>query len=272
MIFRNLFVFLSLILITNAALAQKKVIRPKKGEIVFISEEIIKDKKLFTQSYNKMAKNMILALKEVFTKEKEQENSNLDTIMLNSALDTLDSVLPEMMANIKGKSEHHYLYKDSLIENYITANDILTGDFITIINPLKCTSYLKFKLERESNNSTFAEYQYSKTRDCSILEFREERKLINGYNCFKVIYKYKELNEDAGDDVATSEKEFLTFMSNFNYYKEFWVTEEIQSLFHPVCKDKEILTKFYPLEIREYNDLIKGIEHIYTLKSISLSN
>ena len=92
---------------------------------------------------------------------------------------------------------------------------------------------------------------------------KKSKKIINGYECYKVKYEYKENNEDANQD-------YKAYAVNIIYKREMWVTDKIKSLFHPIILGKSILEKYYPLEILETQNDIKGFERRFILNEITL--
>lgn len=64
-----------------------------------------------------------------------------------------------------------------------------------------------------------------------ITEYRNVKKNMSGYNCFKVILKNK---------------------TNPNYLIELFVTENIKLNYHPIVNCPNILDKYYPLYIKKY--------------------
>lgn len=250
-----------LTLITKTSLAQKLIIHPKKGEIHFSSKTIIKDQQAFETAINEKRDKLVEALFSTF-------NGMYDSAIVDSAF--LIKVKSEMKDE-PFKSEdfdYHQVYLDTLIKSYITNADTLVGDS-TIINPKKSTFVTQSKKDSLKPVTSPEEFAFSKNKDVTIQEFRNERKLINGYNCFKVIYKFKvdfsDVEEIDGVDILG-----ILGVDQVNT-TEFWVTEKIQSLFHPICRDKEILEKYYPLEIIQETSFFKGMTMSYTLKSISLT-
>lgn len=93
----------------------------------------------------------------------------------------------------------------------------------------------------------------------SINEYRSQSKSIVGYRCFKVAYTYKEQSE-----------EYAGFMPSITYTRTLWVTESIRSPFHSVVNRKEILSKYYPLEITEEVLGVRGFVTKYTTDLIDL--
>ncbi|QQV04075.1 MULTISPECIES: hypothetical protein [Chryseobacterium] len=97
----------------------------------------------------------------------------------------------------------------------------------------------------------------------TIVENKKETKKIKGYQCYKVVYEYKE-------DEKSNDEDFMDFAGNVTYKREMWVTDEIQCLYHPVVFEKSILEKYYPLEIKETDNTIHGFVTKYILQSINL--
>ncbi|WP_294284761.1 hypothetical protein [uncultured Chryseobacterium sp.] len=104
---------------------------------------------------------------------------------------------------------------------------------------------------------------FSKNTILKISEDKKNKKIIKGYDCYKVIYEYKENNENADDD-------YSKYAENTIYQQEMWVTDKIKSLYHPIVFDKAILEKYYPLEILETQNDIRGFERRFRLEKIEL--
>ena len=93
-----------------------------------------------------------------------------------------------------------------------------------------------------------------------LIEHKNETKLINGYACFKVVYSYKE-----------PASEFDFFENVITNTRELWVTEGIKCNYHPLINESEILEKYYPLEIIEYSDDLKGFRTTYKVATIKIN-
>ncbi|KQB99568.1 hypothetical protein [Pedobacter sp. Hv1] len=246
------------------AFAQKKVIRPKKGEIVFVSENIISNKELFEQSMKEKQTKLITLILATMGKEGE-----IDSLAQKQAKN-LDSVPFMLLTGNDEPMMFQHVYEDSLIRSYQSSdNGVMIGDY-TLIDLKKSTFVLQAKVDRSIIYTKPQVYYYAKNKEVTITEFRNERKNIHGYDCFKVIYKYKdgsgEENEEEYDEIST-----ILSLDEFSI-AEFWVTDQIQSLFHPICKEKEILAKYFPLEINQKISLFNGMTISTKLKSITLSN
>lgn len=83
-----------------------------------------------------------------------------------------------------------------------------------------------------------------------ITEYRNDRKIIHGYDCFKVVLKNYNPN-------------WVDFVM--------YVTEEIKLNYHPTIHFEEIISKYYPLEVMTgYEDKRAGHYTELTLTSIQL--
>ncbi len=248
--------YLILLLSFSNAFAQQKIIRPKRGELVFVSVNIKENKELLEQTMKENQRQLVTQV--LAAKEKGGE---IDSATLKRAKG-LDSIQLFGLGITEDPTTYHHIYEDSLIRSYQSNNGDIIGDY-TLIDQKKSTFVMQAKIDRSMIYIQPEPYVYVKNKDIAITEFRNQRKNIQGYDCFKVIYKYKIDGED-GDLPPALANEFQT--------TEFWVTEKIQSLFHPVCREKEILVKYFPLQIIESSPFFKGMITAKTLKSITISN
>ncbi len=243
-------------LFSNLSLAQRKAFAPVKGEIVFSSTAIIPDTPYFVASLKEKNRRLVdyLVKKLNISSDDKVDTANLLTLMSGS-------INPKSFSE---NFDYHFLYRDSLIESYKTLNSKRSNSF-SVINT-KQFSYTDIMVFDDDTSGTDpVNFQYLKLKDKSIEEFRSEKKIIKGYECFKVIVTYRiDFNE---------ENDFLEkIIDNEQCIAVCWVTDKIKSLFHPVSKEKEILEKYYPLEITYDNPLHKGLSTVYRLKSITLSD
>lgn len=254
--------------------AQNKVIIPKNGTISFKRQEIITDTIAYRASNKKMIKEMFLANGKSLKNEMETK----DTLQLSQTIEDLSKsadFLEEMIFNEPKENKFVFMiyYKDSI--NYHWTSDYGVIGSENIINtktfPEPQTKF-KAAIQKliENNDDDFSEiknydYYYSNSKIIEIKENKKETKKINGFDCFKVIYTFFEDGLDETDD-------FATFMKKYPQTREIWVTDKIKSLFHPLVREKEIIEKYYPLEIKQYCKEFKGIEYKYTITTFSLSN
>lgn len=92
-----------------------------------------------------------------------------------------------------------------------------------------------------------------------INEFRNEKKIIQGIECFKIVVT-------AQDDIGN--EEMPDFFRNLKTEYTMYVTDRIKCSFHPVVWYKIILDKYYPLEITESNEVLKGSVYKYELEKL----
>lgn len=237
------------LLFSTIVFSQNKAIVPTKGAIVFKKLEIISDVEKYKKSMGAMSSKMV-----DFQIEKELMDNLMkpseDSIQINELKQTLKSIIEEdINQDIENKDlKYHQIFKKQLIVNYQTFNDN-TYENYKIIDTYKNTLKIvdKDSITIISDN---VNYQYSQDEVIEINEFREETKKINNFKCFKVILLFKpNYNED---------DEFENFMNKYIHKRELWVTDKIKCTYHPIENHKEIITKYYPLEIIESNEVIEG--------------
>jgi len=146
------------------------------------------------------------------------------------------------------KVKTYHKYQDSLIISYKTEEDKMIGDY-TVINR---NSGTYSKLAKKDSTTFYIKnkpYSFRKEYGVEIKEYRNIKKEIHDFPCFKVVVKVL---------INTSEvKEYIIY--------NLFVTEKLSSLYHPVFKVKSVLEKYYPLDIEETQSNIKGIETRYKL-------
>ncbi|NJM79936.1 MAG: hypothetical protein HC854_10520 [Flavobacterium sp.] len=253
-----------ILFITSIAYSQtKKTIVPTTGAIVFKMEAIISDTIKYQKSYDRLSSMMI-----DYQIEKENANTfvNIDTSKVNQIKKTFKSILHREIKNkILNKDaesfKYHQKFHNNLIINYITSNDKIISD-ISIINPklklLKIVASDSISIISENKN-----YSYNKNEIVEIKEFKKEKRIIKGYTCFKVVVSYKEFQQNDID--------FNNFMhQNYIQKRELWVTTQIKCNYHPVINEKEILLKYYPLEIIESTENIEGFVTKYLIEKIDI--
>ena len=233
------------ILLTITVFSQNNAIVPKSGTIVFESKNIITDEKLYEESFNDFKAYIINAYAE-------------ETIKINAINGTayphdIESLEIDFnvffLLNDKTRAYKYFQEFDSpIVHHYKTLNDDVL-DSITINVATGITDDL------------FEDYNYySHDMITDIKEFSEEIKIINGYKCFKVVYVLKKGVSPVFDD----------FTTGYIDHRELWVTDKIKCAYHPVISDKLILEKYYPLEINEYFNVLKGYVKKYELIKLEI--
>lgn len=253
-----------LLLITSIVYSQTiKTIVPTTGIIVLKKKEIITDTEKYKKSFAEFISKMIDYQIENELNERLVFPDSLQIEQLKSEMKMM--FLLEMDNDLDNKEEknikHILKFKNNSIVQYITSFDEVIEDY-TIINPQTQLT----KIMASDSLTVLSEnklYEYNISKILELEEFKQETKLINGYNCFKVIMKCK--------SNLQSDDEFDTFINeNYILKRELWVTTQIKCNYHPVINEKDILIKYYPLEIIESFEGLEGQATTYTLEKISL--
>lgn len=240
--------------------SQNKTIVPTSGTIVFKCNEVIIDSIKFRESMKNLKKLLISQYKKEYVLNKIEDGEEVDTLQLNlfiNSIPPVESMFPVFNNRVK---EFHHEFDNDKIKFFITQNSKKTTNDVVIDitkkyeNPVQIENNTDENIDviEDKSNHTF---QYSNNKIIEIKEYKEEKKVINGYNCYKVIYSFKDLNDDS---------------SYFIIIREIWVTDKIKTLFHPVVMEKSILEKYYPMQILEYSDELKGFQTNYTLDTFTL--
>ncbi|WP_298307764.1 hypothetical protein [Flavobacterium sp.] len=243
--------------------SQSKAIVPTKGTIAFEKSEKITDSLLYKKSISELNIKMKDALKKTVLKEREEMGELADSTLIDEIIN-MEGIISfeDFLFQKKDKLTFNHEYNNKEISYYVTIDEKILNSFKTInITNIKETIDKKNSSQIATEDFGDSPFLYSKIEILNISEFPKLIRKIEGYNCFKVILTYKS-NENKSD--------FDFFINDYKQYKELWVTKEIKTPFHPVVKEKELLEKYYPLEIIEYSDEIKGMKTIYTLKKLSL--
>lgn len=251
-IMKTKFVIL-LLIVSNSIFSQNKTIVPVSGTIVFIKEERVIDKDLYLKSWQDLLPKMQKAIEEQIYLERLTEGKVTDTTQLKleslKMAENFEMMLPILLEEEKHDFKFYHEFKNDTIIKYVTLDNQLINSRITI--------------DKVSGTVTneFDEYvEIEKNEMVKLTEFRDEIKSINGYNCFKVIYNSNE----------SSQSDFVFMSTILTTTRELWVTDKIKCKFHPVIDESEILEKYYPLEIIEYSDSMKGFETIYKLEKLEI--
>lgn len=245
-------IYTTIIILFSATLfPQDKVIVPKSGTIVFESKSVITDEKLYQESLKSYKSQMLLALKEEATLERLTDGIKTDSTQLEMIEEMLDETFDVYYNphNDESNFQYHHEFKDSIIYNYASLDNEILGSGIKINTRTGVT-------DNSHENYEF----YSGNEIVSVKEFPKETKTIHGFVCFKVVYAFKEEDDSA----------FSNFSNSYINYRELWVTDKIKCPFHPVIRDRAILEKYYPLEINEYSDILKGFVRKYELIKLEI--
>lgn len=243
-----------LLTISTSSFSQNKTIIPKNGIIVFKSNEEIYDTKLYQASKKDFFNSITLRLISSVKKEREEKGIPTDSIELKEL--TANGMLDEMFSDaFTNKDTKYYLdYQDSIVNK-----GEVVKDFETL------SLYINCKTRKFESGFIEGIYEFSNNKILGIKVDRKSSKIINGFKCFKVFYSYKDIPNNKDHD------DFKKFMEEYTITREMWVTKFIQSDFHPLINDEIILKEYYPLEIIETSDMIKGVKTIYSLEKFNLN-
>lgn len=188
--------------------------------------------------------------------KKKQKGKVADTTAINQRLKEISATVNTAVNQIE---KRHHEFKGDKIISYRTTDGI-RGDYYSIINTKTGLNGMVAKRDSDVVHLPELPYYtpYAKGSTIKIIEYPKEVKKINGFDCFKLTA------------VTTSyidEDDFSSLEITTNY--EMWVTDKIKCLYHPVVWLKEVLEKYYPLEIIESSDMLAG-KTVYSLSSFSL--
>lgn len=231
------------ILLPITVFSQNNTIVPKSGTIVFISKNIVNNEKLYEESFNNFKAYIISAYAEETVK----------TNVLTGSRYPYDSETLELDFNVffplNDRTRTYKYFQEfdgTIVHHYKTLNDDMVDE-------------LAINVETGITDDFLEDYDYySSDVITDIKEFPEEIKIINGYKCFKVIYFLKE------------DRSAIIDHSGHIDHRELWVTDKIKCAYHPVISDKLILEKYYPLEINEYFNVLKGYVKKYELIKLEI--
>lgn len=245
--------FLVFIIGVNFCFSQEKVMVPVNGTITFIKEDSIYNKDLVIQSFKKLFPEMKEQLKKEVYNERLSFGIETDTILLDklaeNSLKNFELFFPLILEDRDDRTVN-FIFNDYEISKYYEVNNTITSS--VTINILTNTT-------TDENNEIVDIFE---NKIIEIKEYRSEKKTINNYPCFKVIYLFETVNNN---DV------YIDKLLKPNT-REMWVTENIKFNHHPIINESEILNKYYPLEIIESNSKINGIVTTYKIKNLDLKS
>ncbi len=211
-------------------------------EFIFVKESIVENEEEFALSMSAFKNKLRVSVLH----EREEDGLFVDSTQLDIML---ESMMPMLRNQFEATTRiyNHFKLQDSLIISYQKIDDEIIGDY-TVIDR---NNYITYKLAKKDSIFKYSERPYSyNDKSIVVKEQRDRIKVINGYRCFKISFT----------DTEDIDDEFLTTVQT---QYELYVTDEINLGFHPFFKYKQILSKYYPLEITERDDLIKGRYTIY---------
>ncbi|WP_431496494.1 hypothetical protein [Flavobacterium sp.] len=248
----NLKITILSILLTVSCMAQNKAIVPQSGTIVFSCKMDITDLVLFNQSKKDFKKEFLKDMKETLIIERRFAGIPVDTLKVSQFIKSNEVAFSQLFDSSTMDDDNVKFclqYQDTMVKKYKIKNDF--EEEVLNINA---------KTRMFEHDFTEQLFDYSENNIKEVKEYRKSTKKINGYKCFKIIYTFSE------PDLS----EYSSLMSSYTNTREMWVTDKIKSDFHPIINDREIIMQYYPLEILEYSDMVKGVKKIYKLESINI--
>ncbi len=250
-------VFLFVLLIGLGSKAQtNKPFALTKGEIAFREVSKITDRMLLEETL-KISKEKF---KESLTKSLLKDVSNkINDKEIEEIVEQTAGMMDMMMFSEDSIKVFHQNFRGSEILFFKTVKgNAYAGYEIIDIKTKTIAGLSAMNSQTKFNERPFS---YSNNSILRISENKKLRKQIKGFDCFRVIYEYKEKSND---------EDYMIFAGNIIYKREMWVTDKIKSLFHPIIFEKSILEKYYPLDILETQSDIKGYEKKYVLEKFDL--
>ncbi|WP_299888929.1 hypothetical protein [uncultured Lacinutrix sp.] len=242
---------------------ESKIFFPKKGDIEFSKISSVLNEEEFNTSTEKTNAILVSEMKQQIIDERKQLNQPIDSIELDRMLSLKTSSIGKKIFSFiyNGKKENiRHSYQDSLIIITEKINAKIIGDY-RVVNRDKKTWFYLAKSDSVSKYFLNKKYEYSNDNNLKIKEFKNETKIINGFVCFKIEVEHSNILEDIIPNTTSSV---------FTSTQKMFVTDKIKSKFHPVINNKIILDNYFPLEIIEESNIIKGVETKYELVKMSL--
>lgn len=142
--------------------------------------------------------------------------------------------------------------KGDTIWRYSTQNDKMIGDYIRVDREKEMLFYHAKKdksiiYNKYNPSGSSSEYNYE------VQIYKEDKKVILGFDCYKLVIRRKEKIESMpfGADIY-----------------EMYVTDKIDLPLYALSFFGLENTKFFPLEIKKWGESLKGVEEIYRVKTI----
>jgi len=247
------FKLLYFIILPTIVLSQEKKTSNFVGEIIFNIKTEITDESVFNMSKN-----------ELFTKVDSIINKR------DGVSSWTGSNIPNLQLLFDPRASNNLVPVKLKYHFYDTIIKIQAFKFNEITKTTKVinTAIETYDLISSKNHTILREnlkYNFNSNKDAKIQVFRDSIKRIQSIDCFKVLVIEKESR--SFDNIN-----FQDLNHNNYIYTEMYVTESIQSIYHPLIVDKEILNKFYPLELKKYSDLLKGVEVNLSISYFGLAN
>lgn len=246
--FKLVFIFITLITISKVK-GQNIPSKLYLGTVTYTKQSKITDTASFNKTSSSFVKDMIDSLKNHLIALKTELGE--DTLLINNINAPLEGLM------------FQDLFKSGILETHI--DEFQKDKIVSFVIEDDGNKRERFNFDYEdhlvynSYNSQEIDDYFESEEIISLKEYKTENKLIKGFNCFKVIYVYREKFDDAQFQIPKIIME-----------RELWVTDKIIAPFHSIVRNQKILSKYYPLEITEKMRKVNGFETKYLLNNISL--
>jgi len=227
----------------NAQIGKNENLTPI-NQILFEKKMIITDSIVFYKSIENMVTKLTDSLKQELKKDNVPYASESIELM-NIANVWKEQIIRDYVDD--RITNFHLKKSDSLWTSYKTIEGDIIGDY-TVIND-KDKTY--FKLSKKDSITKYGGglFNYLEEKNINIKEYRNDKKNINDFNCFKVVLRISNQSDPEGNETY-----------------EMYVTESIDLKYHPIIRYKSILNNYYPMEIKISSVVIGGAETLYVYK------
>jgi ubiquinone biosynthesis protein COQ9 len=165
--------------ISNSIFSQNNAIAPKSGAIVFVKEEMIYDKALYTKSIKDLLPKIKKEMMNQIYLERLTDGKKLDTITLKSEVNKMaqnfEMMLPFLLEEQNEIIKFYNEFNKDIITKYYTVNGELIKNKI-IIN--------QTTLEVKDEYDEFVEIE--KNEIIKLTEYKNDIREINGFNVLRL--------------------------------------------------------------------------------------
>jgi hypothetical protein len=202
------------------------------GETVFFSTTQVSADKAYELSYNFTQ----IAVEDLGKDGDTLSKSQADEVEYYRSF--LASVFGEVNSGDQKWLRHTVYFSDSSVY-YQTLDGEIKSDY-TITDYTGNKTYVLSRLI-PGHISNERKIEQNIEDSLEITEYRNDRKNILGYDCFKITVKYPPEDDEEFEMIFGSR------------IKEMYVTDQFIAKSHPVEYSGQILSKYFPLELKDYN-------------------
>lgn len=217
------------------------------SEIIFKEVSILEDSSQYLASLGEAK----ASFKESLAEAIKRESNALSENVIDSLVELQMKLVPFVFEYTNSDTLYYITkYRDSVVLSYQAINSVsnVRGDYM-IISPAKKIAQF---LAKKDSNTIYREIPFESFRKekLTIEEHPTVTRNIAGYECFKVITT----RTDSLEGWLVNQQQIM------------YVTKRIKNRYHPLIRSEEILTKYFPLEIKKEH--IRGTYKHYSLERI----